>query len=312
MNVMITGGCGYVGTILTQKLLDIGHKVVVVDIQWFGNYLSNHENLTVIKEDTRNTEELNLDGIQVIIHLANIANDPSVELNPHLSWEVNVLATMRLIDSAVRSSVKQFIFASSSSVYGVKEVPDVTENLELTPISEYNKTKMIAERVVLSYKDDIITQIIRPATVCGYSPRMRLDLSVNMLTMQALTKDSIKVFGGNQIRPNIHIQDLTDIYIYLIEKEEKIQGVYNAGFENLSIMGIAKKITRFLPAKISVEDSNDPRSYHVNSDKLLSAGFKPKKTVDDSIKEIIEAYQTGKIKDEEKYYNINWMKKLNL
>ena len=166
-----------------------------------------------------------------IFHLANIANDPSVDLNPYSSWEVNVLAGMRLIDRAARQGVKQFIFASSASVYGLKSEPRVTEDLELVPISEYNKTKMVAERVVMSYADAMVTTIIRPATVCGYSPRMRLDLVVNLLTMQALTKGAITVLGGDQTRPNIHIDDLVDLYLFAFER--RLAGVYNAGFENL-------------------------------------------------------------------------------
>ncbi|OGS34699.1 MAG: oxidoreductase, partial [Elusimicrobia bacterium RIFOXYC2_FULL_34_12] len=225
MKILLTGGCGYVGTVLTEKLLEKGHDVTVVDAMWFGNYLKPQKNLTIIKEDIRNTENILLKGIETIIHLANVANDPCVELDPRLSWEVNTLATMQLIDKAVRLKVKQFIYASSGSVYGVTDEPKVTEELELKPISEYNKTKMVSERVLLSYKDEMIVQCIRPATVCGYSPRMRLDLSVNMLTMQAITKGVITVFGGNQVRPNIHVQDMVDVYLYMLDLGKKAAGV---------------------------------------------------------------------------------------
>src|SRR5208282_2530662 len=212
MNILVTGGCGYIGTILVPRLLDSGHDVAVVDIMWFGNYLPNHKNLKVIQEDTRNIDNINMDGIDAVIHLANVANDPCGELNAKLSWEVNALATMRLIDKAVRSKVKQFLFACSGSVYGVKDEPQVTEDLSLIPISDYNKTKMISERVLLSYQDRIRVLCIRPATICGYSPRMRLDLTVNMLTIQALANGLITVFGGDQTRPNMHIQDMLRVY----------------------------------------------------------------------------------------------------
>ena len=308
MHILLTGGCGYIGTILTSKLLRSGYNVTVVDIMWFGNYLPNHDRLQVIHEDIRNADKIPMEGIDAIIHLANIANDPCGELNAKLSWEINVLATMGLVEQAIKNNVKQFIFASSGSVYGVKEEPQVTEDLSLIPISDYNKTKMISERILFSYKDQIIIQCIRPATVCGYSPRMRLDLSVNMLTMQALAKGKITVFGGYQTRPNIHIQDITDIFIHFLNLKEKAIGIYNAGFENISILDIAKKVAEYVPAEIIVTESKDPRSYRLNSDKLLGTGFKPQYQVIDAIKEIIQAYRAGKLKDEDKYYNIKTMK----
>jgi nucleoside-diphosphate-sugar epimerase len=215
---------------------------------------------------------------------------------------------MQLADKARRLGIRRFIYASSGSVYGIKEEPQVTEDLELKPISEYNKTKMVAERVLLSYADDMSVQIIRPATVCGYSPRMRLDVSVNMLTMQALSKGQITVFGGAQIRPNIHIDDITDVYLHLIDHPE-VTGIYNAGFENISIMDIAQRVADNVPVEIVVTPSNDPRSYRVNSDKLLATGFKPKKTVNDAVREIIEKYRAGELKDEEHFYNLKWMQK---
>jgi nucleoside-diphosphate-sugar epimerase len=213
-----------------------------------------------------------------------------------------------LADKAKRLGIKRFIYASSGSVYGVKEELQVTEDLELKPISEYNKTKMVAERVLLSYQNDMVVQIIRPATVCGYSPRMRLDVSVNLLTMQALSKGKITVFGGDQIRPNIHIDDITDLYLHLIDHPE-VTGVYNAGFENISIMDIAKLVIKYVPVEIAVTPSNDPRSYRVNSDKLLATGFKPKKTVEDAVREIIEKYRSGVLKDDEHFHNLKWMQK---
>ena len=306
MKILVTGGCGYKGHVLIPKLLNQGHKVICFDTQWFGNFFDHHENLTVVKGDVRNIEEIPFDGIECIIHLASIANDPCGDLNPKLTWEVSALATMQIADKAKRLGVKRFIYASSGSVYGIKDEEQVTEDLELKPISEYNKTKMVAERVLLSYQDDMVVQIIRPATVCGYSARMRLDVSVNLLTMHALSKGKITVFGGEQIRPNIHIDDLTDLYIHLIDHPE-ITGVYNAGFENISILEIAELVTKHLPVEIEITASNDPRSYRINSDKILATGFKPKKKVEDAIIEIIDKYNLGILKDEDKFYNLKWM-----
>jgi Nucleoside-diphosphate-sugar epimerases len=310
MNILVTGGCGYVGSVLTPKLLDQGHHVTVYDIMWFGNFLKEHKNLKIIQGDIRNIDAIPMAGIDAIIHLANIANDPCGDLNAKLAWEVNVLATMGMVEKAIAHKVKQFILSSSGSVYGVKEEPQVTEELPLVPISDYNKTKMVSERVLLSYKDKVIIQIVRPATVCGYSPRMRLDLSVNMLTVQALAKGRITVFGGDQTRPNIHIQDITDVFIHFLNLGGKATGIYNAGFENISILDIAKMASEFIPAEIIVSESNDPRSYRLNADKLLSTGFKPKFKVVDAIREIIEAFNSGRLKDEDGCYNIRTMKQI--
>jgi nucleoside-diphosphate-sugar epimerase len=311
MNVLVTGGCGYKGTILVPKLLDRGYNVKVLDVQWFGNFLSDHPDLTLINGDVRDIESINLQDIDIIIHLSSVANDPCGDLDPKLTWEISALATMQLADKAVREGVKQFIFASSGSVYGIKEEDQVTENLQLKPISEYNKTKMVSERVLLSYQDDMMVQIIRPATVCGISPRMRLDVAVNLLTMQALEKGKITVFGGNQARPNIHMDDITDVYLHFIDHPEHT-GVFNAGFENISIIDIANLITKYIPVEIIVTESNDPRSYKINSDKLLATGFKPKKNVEHAIQEIIENYRSGVLKDEDHFYNLKWMEKTRI
>jgi len=308
MKILVTGACGYKGSVLVPKLLARGHHVHALDIMWFGNFLTDHERLTVSRGDVRNTDEIDLSGIDTIIHLASVANDPCGDLDPKLTWEISCLATMALADKAVRERVSRFIYASSGSVYGVKEEAQVTEDLTLEPISEYNKTKMVAERVLLSYANDIAVQIVRPATVCGYSPRMRLDVSVNMLTMQALTNGRITVFGGNQIRPNIHIDDVTDLYLFLLDHPEH-RGVYNAGFENLSIMEIAEAVAEQIPAEIVMTPSNDPRSYRINSDKLLKTGFRPSKTVADAIREVVVKYQRGELKDTDRNYNLRWMQR---
>ena len=308
MKVFVTGGCGYKGTVLVPKLLERGYKVQVLDTQWFGNFLSAHPNLTITKGDVRNIDSIDVQGVDTVIHLSSVANDPCGDLDPKLTWEISALATMQLADKAVRQGVKQFIFASSGSVYGVKEEDQVTENLELKPISEYNKTILVSERVLLSYHTDMTIQVIRPATVCGISPRMRLDVAVNLLTMQALEKGKITVFGGNQARPNIHMDDITDVYLHFLDHPEHT-GVFNAGFENITILDIANLITKYLPVEIAVTESNDPRSYRINSDKLLATGFTPKKTVEHAIQEIIESYRSGDLKDEDQFYNLNWMQK---
>ena len=306
MKILVTGACGFKGNVLVPKLLAVGHLVLAVDIMWFGNDLKPHPNLEVRKFDVRESEKLDLAGIDAIIHLSSIANDPCGDLDPKLTWEVSCLATMRLADKAVRQGVKRFIYASSGSVYGLKDEEKVTEDLELVPLTEYNKTKMVAERVLLSYADQMVVQIVRPATVCGLSPRMRLDVAVNMLTMQALTKGVITVLGGDQTRPNIHIDDITDLYLFLLERPD-VTGVYNAGFENLSIQTIAETIANHVPTKIEIKLSNDPRSYRVSSDKLLATGFKPRKTVNDAIIEVADAFRSGKLKDEDRFYCLKWM-----
>lgn len=310
MNIFITGGCGYIGTVLTSTLLKDNHQITVLDTQWFGNFLDKHHNLKIIKGNILDLGNISFKGIDCIIHLANIANDPGVELNQTLSWEVNVLASQQLAEKAIKEKVKQIIYASSGSVYGVKEEKDVTEDLSLVPISAYNKTKMVSERVFYSYKDFIKIHCIRPATVCGYSPRMRLDVSVNLLTMQALTKKKINVFGSNQTRPNINILDMVNVYNHFLKNREIDSGFFNAGFENISILEIAKKVQKKIPSEIVITSSNDPRSYRQNSDKLLDTGFKQKYTVDDAIDELIKKFNCGDLIDRDIYYNLKIMKKI--
>ncbi|MBU3607809.1 NAD-dependent epimerase/dehydratase family protein [Polynucleobacter nymphae] len=308
MNILVTGACGYKGNVLVPKLLNAGHSVIAFDIMWFGNDLLTHSKLKVIQGDVRNIAEIPLEGVDAIIHLSSVANDPAGDLDPKLTWEISALATMQLIDRAARLGIKHFIYASSGSVYGLKDEAQVTEDLTLVPLSEYNKTKMVAERVVLSYSNQMVVQVVRPATVCGISPRMRFDVSVNMLTMQALTRGEITVLGGDQTRPNIHIDDITDLYLFLLDRPD-VTGVYNAGFENLSIRRIAEMACEKASAKITVLPSNDPRSYRVNSDKLLATGFRPRKTVENAIDEICQAYREGRLKDEERFHTLPWMQK---
>ena len=312
MRLLVTGGCGYIGTVLTERLLLDGHHVIVVDTQWFGNHLAEHPELVVLKQDIRDSRAIPLDGVDTVLHLANIANDPAVELNPELSWEVNVLASQQLADLAVRAGVRQFIYASSGSVYGVKQEDEVTEDLALEPISVYNKTKMAAERVLLSYRDEMTVHCVRPATVCGLSPRMRLDVAVNMLTYQALSGGQMTIFGGRQTRPNIHIKDMVGVYQHLLARPDLPTGCYNAGFENLSILEVAELVQTEVPAEIVVTESVDPRSYRQNSDKLCSSGFTPAFTVSDAITDISRSFKEGTLPASPECFTVDWMRQLGL
>jgi nucleoside-diphosphate-sugar epimerase len=305
--IFITGGCGYVGSLMIKNFLD-KYTIKNIDTQWFGNKLIKHKNLSNIKEDIRN---LNGDFIDkntyAVIHLANIANDPSAELDQTLSWEVNVLAAKNLIEKSIKAGVKKFIYASSGSVYGVKKEERVTEDLDLVPISAYNKTKMICERVLLSYKDKIDVYIVRPATVCGLSPRMRFDLSVNMLTLHALKNKQITIMGGNQTRPNIHINDMIRVYEHILVNDID-QGIYNAGFENISILDLGNKIKNKVDCEIKIIESNDPRSYRQCSDKLIQTGFEQKFNIDNAIDEISNAFYNKNLIDDDSCYTVKWMK----
>jgi nucleoside-diphosphate-sugar epimerase len=312
MALLVTGGCGYVGTRLAEALLArTDHDVTVLDTAWFGNYLEAQPGLTVQVGDIRRIDDMDLSPFDTIFHLAGIANDPSAELNPYASWEVNVLATMRLADRAARQGVRQFIYPSSGAVYGVRSEPRITEDLDLMPISDYNKTKMVAERVILSYADRMVATILRPATVCGYSPRMRLDLTVNLLTMQALTKGRMTVFGGRQVRPNIHIDDLVDLYLFAFER--RLAGVFNAAFENLTVLEIAHLIASRVDADVTIQPEHaDPRSYRLCSDRLLATGFAPRKSVAIAVDELADAYRDGRLVESPNWHTVSWMKQHNL
>ena len=313
MKILVLGGCGYTGSVLVKHLLKKNYIVEVIDTMWFGKNLKANKNLKITKMDISKINKYKFNNIDSIIHLANIANDPGVELNPNLSWEVNVLSSYLIAEKACKEKVKQIIFASSGSVYGIKKEKNVTEELSTEPISTYNKTKMIAERVLMSFSKNIKIHCIRPATVCGYSDRLRLDVSVNNLTYQALKNRKIKVFGGKQIRPNIHMNDLVSVYEFFLNKGLKIKsGFYNAGFENISILDLAKKIKKQIPAEINIVKSNDPRSYRQSSKKLLNLGFVPKYNIDDAIKDISYNFKKGNIKESILNFNVKTMKKLKL
>ena len=311
MKILVTGGCGYIGSVLIPKLLAKNYKVICVDNQWFGNFLPKNPKLKNIKMDISEIDKVSLKGVNSIIHLVSIANDVMADLDKNLSWETSALSTFKLMNQAIKYKVKRIIYASSGSVYGVKKELNVHEKLKLEPISLYNKVKMVTERIILSYRNEIENFIIRPATVCGYSPRMRYDLTVNALTHSALKKKIITVNGGGQIRPNIHIEDLVDLYIFFLNKNKKFCGIYNAGFENLSVLNIAKKVQEFIPTKIKIIKKNyDPRSYRLDSSKLLKIGFKPKHKIINAIQELKNRHLSGRLIDHPKFHSIEWLKKL--
>ena len=313
MRILVTGGCGYVGSVLVPRLLSEGHNILVIDDQWFGNFLPFHSELLIRKKSINEIDEADLSGIEAVIHLANVANDPSVELNPTFSWEVNVLHTTQFLELCKRAkSVKKFMFASSGSVYGVKSESNVTEELSLVPISAYNKTKMSAERVCLSYAEYFDVICVRPATVCGVSPRMRFDVVVNMFVMQAFLNNQITVLGGDQVRPNIHIEDMAAVYIHFLNNNGLKSGTYNAGFENISVMDIAKMVQDRFKVGIEVKPSNDPRSYRQDSIKLVKTGFERKKSVSNAIDEIATKLQSGEIKDDDRWHTVRWMTSQNI
>jgi len=311
MNILILGGCGYVGTVLAEKLINNKkNNIKIIDTEWFGNYVKKNKRIKFIKEDIRNIKKISFNQIDTIIHLANIANDPAVELNPLLSWEINVLSAKFIIEKAIKSKVQRVIFASSGSVYGIKKEKKVTEDLDLNPISTYNKTKMIAERVLMSYKDKIKVFCIRPATVCGLSPRMRFDLTVNMLTLQALKSKKIIVHGGSQIRPNIHINDLVRVFEHFLFEKNIKPGIYNAGFENMSVIKIAQLIQKIIPSKIILSKIKDIRSYRLDSSKIIKTGFKPKFKVIDAVLKIKKKFNENKLEIRENNFSVDWLKKI--
>ena len=311
MKILITGGSGYIGSILIPRLLKNKHHIINVDTQWFGHYLKNHSRLKNYKMDYSLINKIKDKNIDVVIHLASIANDPMAEIDKNLSWETSALNTYRLMEFMKERKIKKILYASSGSVYGIKKEKKVTEESKLEPISLYNKVKMVTERIILSYQKEIAPFIIRPSTVCGFSPRMRLDLTVNILTFSALKNNLINVFGGKQIRPNIHIEDMCRIYEFFLSKNKAYSGIYNAGYENKSIIEIAKTVSKITKTKINIiKDKNDPRSYRLNSDKIQKIGFKYTKNYIDAIYELCEEYKNKKLKDRKNNFSLKWLKKI--
>ena len=330
--VLVAGGGGYVGAVLVPKLLAAGYEVNVIDLFIYGEEVldgvKDHPNLRLIKADLRDIDlvKKSLEGCDAIIHLACISNDPSFELNPDLGKEINFDCFEPLVIAAKEAGVKRFVYASSSSVYGISEVPDVDENHELKPLTDYSKFKALCEEILLKYQGpDFVPLILRPATVCGYSPRQRMDLIVNILTNHAYNNNKIKVFGGAQLRPNIHIEDMTDLYVKSLELEdEKVAGKrFNAGYQNHSVSDIADIVRDVVSHKKSGEKidvvttpSDDNRSYHISSRKIQTElGFIPKRTIEDAIRDVVVALDSGKLPgsmEDEKYFNIKMMQKIDL
>lgn len=322
--VLVTGGAGYVGSVLVPKLIRKNYEVRVLDLMMFGSHGLNSvkDDCEIIRGDIRdeNCLERCLRGVDYVIHLASISNDPCSELDHKLTEEVNYGATKNLIDLAKKSDIKKFIFSSTSSVYGIKKEPNVTEDLSLEPLTIYSRTKAMAEEVIKKATDDnLATVSIRSATVCGYSPRMRLDLAVNILAEHAINKNKITVFGGEQKRPNIHIEDITDYYADLLEiYKGKIAGeIFNAGSENHTIMQIAEMVREVIGKDIQIEkkETKDIRSYHISSEKIkCTLGFEPKKTIKDAIIDLKKAFELGFIPNPSNsiYRNIEKMKEIKI
>ena len=322
-HVLVTGGAGYVGAVLVPKLLAHGYRVTVVDLYIFGEAalasVSGHPELRQVKGDIRDRAllERELTGVDAVIHLACISNDPSFELNPALGKSINYDAFLPLVDISKDRGVRRFIYASSSSVYGIKEEEDVTEDLPLTPLTDYSKYKALCEEVLLrAQAPGFTTLILRPATVCGDSPRLRLDLTVNILTNLAVNRGRITVFGGAQKRPNIHIEDVTDLYVQALEWDDaRIAGeTFNAGYENHTVAALAEMVREVVGREqVSIETTptNDHRSYHISSEKIKRAlGFEPRHTVEDAVRDLTQAFRAGRIPDsmdDPRYYNIKTM-----
>lgn len=317
--VLITGGAGYVGCVLTPKLLNAGWKVKVFDILYYDEHSldawKSNSNLEIIKGDIRDRAQMDkaLKGVSCVIHLASISNDPSSDLDPKLTQETNYDAVVQLAELCKQNGVKRLINASSSSVYGVKDTPNVTEDMKLEPLTLYAKLKADTEPVIAAVNSkDLAAISIRSATVCGYSPHMRLDLTVNILTTLAVCNGVITVFGGAQKRPNIHIEDITDLYVQLLTlPAEKIGGkIFNAGANNHTVAEIAEIVKEVIGphVKITTTTTNDNRSYHISSEKIKKEiGFAPKRTIRDAVVDLKKAFDAGKIPNaltDNKYHNV--------
>lgn len=321
-NVLVTGGAGYVGSALVPKLLAEGHSVSVLDLYMYGEDLfeayRDTGRLREVKGDLRDTDAVAraVEGCDAVIHLACISNDPSYDLDPELGKSINYDAFRPLVQASKNAGVKRFIYASSSSVYGIKDEANVTEDMSLEPLTDYSKYKMLCEKVLDEERvPGFVTCTIRPSTVCGYAPRLRLDLTVNILTNHALNKGKITVFGGEQKRPNIHIDDMVDLYLFLLQcDDEKIDGkTYNAGYENFKVAEIAEMVREGLETDVEIErvPTDDNRSYHVSSEKMRTElGFTASRTVVDAVRDLKEAFSDGRVPDpmdDPKYFNIKLM-----
>ncbi len=326
-NILVTGGAGYVGSRLVPKLLDAGYKVCVFDLYLYGEAalagVRGNPNLSEVRGDLRDPVAVNhtMRGADTVIHLACISNDPSFELNPDLGKSINYDCFPGLVEAAKEAGVSRFVYASSSSVYGVKEEEDVTENLSLEPLTDYSKFKAMCEEVLMDARETgFETLILRPATVCGYAPRLRLDLSVNIMTNHAVNNRVIRVFGGSQVRPNIHIEDMTDLYVKTVSlPRDQVDGkIYNAGYYNQTISEIAQTARDVVgdDVKIKIEPSNDLRSYRINSDLIRrELGFTATRDIGTAVRDLCDAFHRGLIADpmnDPRYYNIKTMQLVGL
>lgn len=322
MTVLVTGGAGYVGSVLVPKLLQQGHQVRVLDLFLFGDDVldgvKTDPRLDLIKGDLRDRKVLEraIPGCDAIIHLACISNDPSFELDPALGKSINYDCFFDLVELAKKHRVRRFVYASSSSVYGIKAEPNVTEELSLDPLTDYSKYKALCEQVLLKERcPGFVPLIIRPATICGYSPRLRLDLSVNILTNLAYHNRRITVFGGEQMRPNLHIEDMADLYLWTLRwPEHRIDGkIYNAGFQNMRIREIAHLVRDEVgpDVKIVTTPTDDHRSYHISSEKInRELGWLPRHTVQDAIRDLVSAFKASRVPgamNHPRYSNIKTM-----
>lgn len=325
--VLVTGGAGYVGAVLVPKLLEAGHAVTVLDLYLYGDEVletsRGNPRLREIKGDLRDADTVAdaLTGCDAVIHLACISNDPSFELDPGLGKSINFDAFRPLVRSAKAAGVKRFVYASSSSVYGIKEGVEVTEDLSLEPLTDYSKFKAMCEAVLAEEREPgFVTLTIRPATVCGYSPRQRLDVIVNILTNHAVNTGRVKVMGGAQLRPNIHIEDMCDVYLLALQlPDERIDGgIYNAGERNHSVVDLANIVREVVGEQVEMDfqPTNDPRSYHVSSEKIRrELGFVPKRSIGDAVRDLVSAFRQGKLPnamEDSRYYNIKTMQTIDL
>lgn len=325
--VFVTGGAGYVGAVLVPKLLEAGHEVTVLDLFLYGDHVldavKDHPGLKLVRGDLRDQALLRqaVPGSDAVIHLACISNDPSFELDPELGRSINYDAFEPLVQIAADSGVKRFIYASSSSVYGIKDEDNVTESLPLEPLTDYSKYKALCEEILQRYQSaDFTTVTVRPATVCGYSPRLRLDLTVNILTNHAVNRGRITVFGGTQRRPNIHIGDITDLYVDLLGRPTaQVAGkVWNAGYENHKVGEIAQIVKGVVGKEVEIvtEPTDDLRSYHISSELIRrDLGFVPQHTIEEAVRNLVEAFGAGLIPnpmEDIRYYNIKTMQALHM